>query len=177
MGPIEYILALIGAMHGAIAMRMLPASGEMNMSDDRVKALVSDTFAAIREAHAAIIAASVETDEVKAVREKAHKEAATKFAALLESALSQKTPPSWAVAYNAMATTAKPVGGDKATADEIQKLHDKQRNLIVEAFAVTNPYLAGADEWIPRLGTKGRPAGSRNKAKDEAVTETAEATA
>lgn len=167
MSPMQYIVALISAMHGAIAMRMLPATGESNMSDERVKALISDTFRMIREAHATVLAASQESDEVKAKREKAHKEAATKFAALLESALSQKTPPAWAVAYNAMATTAKPEGGDKNLANEIQKAHDDQRKLVVEAFAITNPFLAGADEWIPRLGTKGRPAGSRNKPKDE----------
>lgn len=167
MGPIEYIVALIGAMHGAIAMRMLPASGETAMSDERVKAVIADTFRLIREAHAAIIAASAETEEVRTKREASHKKYATQFVALLDNELAKAKPAQWAVMYREMTRTAKPVGGDKDTANAIQKHHDDQRKLIVEAFAVTNPYLADAEGWIPRLGTKGRPAGSRNKDKAE----------
>ena len=171
METLAFIRALIGLMHSAIAAGMHPLTGEMTMTDERKRSLVVDTFAAIREAYAAVVKASEETTEVKTKRESAHKKHSAEFAGLLEAALSQKTPPKWATVYRDMTATAKPAGGDRETANEIQSLHDAQRKMLTETFIVTNPWLAGIDEVLPRLGTKGRPAGSRNKPKDESDSE------
>lgn len=167
MDTLTFIRTLIGYMHTVIAAGMHPLTGEMTMNEERKRSVVRDTFTMIREAHAAIVAASVETDDVRTKRESAHKVATAKFVALYEAALQQKNVPAWAIAYRDMTASAKPAGGDKETASEIQKLHDVQLKMITETFLVTNPWLAGIDSDITRVGTKGRPAGSRNKAKDE----------
>lgn len=175
MDTLTFIRTLIGYMHTVIAAGMHPLTGEMAMDEERKRSIVRDTFAEIRKAHAAIVAASVEADDVKTKREAAHKTATAKFVALYEAALQTSKVPGWALAYREMTSTAKPAGGDKDTADEIQKLHDVQLKMITETFLVTNPWLAGIESDINRLGTKGRPAGSRNKPKDEAKDETSDA--
>lgn len=167
MDTLTFIRTLIGYMHTVIAAGMHPLTGEMDMPEDRRRAIVADTFAMIRSAYAAIVAASQEDAETKTKREAAHKVATAKFAGLLESAFSQKSVPAWAIAYREMDTTSRPAGGDKETAVEVQKMHDTQLRMITETFLVTNPWLAGIETEINRVSNRGRQPGSRNKPKAE----------
>lgn len=159
-------MALYATMQMVLAMRMHPLTGETEMKPERIRELVLATFAEVRRVYSeALKAANDEPADVKTKREAAHKAASAKFTALYETALSQKTPASWALAYRDMTATKSPAGGDKEMLKEVKEMHDKYRESL-DAFAYTHPILSDWDKAISRLETKGRPAGSTNKPKE-----------
>jgi hypothetical protein len=167
----NYVHSLIATMHVVLAMRMHPLTGETDIAPARVREIVLATFAAIRDAYSTVKeAAEKEDDDVKTKRLASHKEASANFTAQLEAALKVSNPPKWAIAYRDMLATAHPAGGDSSLAKEIKELHDGQRKAL-EAFAVMHPVLTDWEKAVPKVETKGRPAGSRNAPKVDAPKE------
>jgi hypothetical protein len=160
------VTALFATLHTIIFTRTNPDTGE-TYDDKQLVALIMSTFADVRIKYtAAKDAADKEDADVKTKREAANKAANAKFMALLENALKGDKPASWAVSYREMMATAHPAGGDKKALSEIVTLHDDMIT-VLSLMGKVNPTFAGIDTRIPKLQTKGRPAGSKNKAKAE----------